>query len=1487
MKVLLTMNLPFTRRYGGANKSNRILAQELAIIGHEIIAVTPALAVPSDFTLEELLEDLRSEGLEVVDNPREYVYNIDGVKVIAVKEPEDLSNTLKEKVYEFQPDWIFVSSEDPSQTLLQSVLEISPNNVIYLCHTHYMLPAGRLSLYPGEERAKLLSKVSAIVTISDYMKDYVKQYWNVDVFCNHIPHYKGIQRVNSMGNRYVLMINPCAVKGIEILLGLSAICPDVNFAVVPGWGTTPTDVKKMQKCKNITFLNSTNDLNELYSQASVLLMPSIWEEGFGISALDALSRGVPVISSRLGGLIEAKLNTNYQIDVNPILYFKDEFDENNFPVPVYEKQDLTSWKSAVEELLNNSEKYKLESDLSYKKANEFISTLSVAPLVDFLNSKSIISNDINLLDIRKKRELLKILKEKKSVKSNNLHVDSLSLKQEFYDISFAQKQLLRLDEMTNEHYGSILTNFYEHTGEINITSLKAAIESLVDRHEVLRTKFVKINGDYKQKIEKSVDVSLVLQQIDLINSSEKINECNSIITDTANQRFNIFEAPLFRVQVIHLEKNKVVLFLAIHHIISDGISIKVFFNELNLFYNFHLHSSFLPLEPLKVQYKDYCHWQNNFAKSDDINKEKKYWHSVLSGKLPVLNLPVDFPRPPRKTFNGKTKKFTITGKQTVFIDFINSQNDSTLFITLLSFIKILIFKYTEQDDIIVGTPVANRDNNDLQNQIGYYVNMIALRSKINSKNSFIQHLQEIKTTCIDGYQNGAYPFDLLIEQLIDESDQSRSPIFDILVSISDEVINDTLNNKQSSDFIKIFYSDIQPGSSHDLAFIFFRSGNDITINITYNTDLFLEDTIDTIGSHLLTIIDNVSIDPNVQLDNITLIKEADIAEMQQLLISSSAIDENYNIVAKFEKTVQKYSNSVACSLDNEFLSYSELNSKANTLARVLKKQGARPNKLIAVVMDRSIEMIVSIVGILKAGAGYLPIDANLPPNRIKYILSDSKCELVISNKTLDFFSNFNLIQYNTINFEDKSDSNLMLLSNENDLAYVIYTSGTTGNPKGVKIRHCNLMSLFENLPEIFDFNSNDKWALFHSISFDFSVWEIFGALFNGSEIVIIPSDVSRDSLMLSKLLIQKKITVLNQVPGAFYNLSNELITNNVSDLSLRYIIFGGDTLMFNKVKRWKERYPETTLINMYGITETTIHVTYKEITNEDIDKNISNIGKPLKNAGIFILDEKGNPVPNGFAGEIYVFGNGVGDGYINQEILTKEKFVTLPLLSSDAIFYRSGDYGRCLNNGDIQFLGRKDEQVQVRGHRVEIAELDNRMRLCPFTSEHIILLQPYDEDENVIVLYFICTEKLSDVKSLIINYLEEYLPKYMLPQFLVEIEKIPITLNGKIDKKKLPNPFQIIENRISPSNEIEEKLFAIWKEVLNHENFGIDHNFFEIGGHSLKAAKATSLIYKMFQVEIKLGVFFDRPTIKKLGEYIMYFEAAADDLNKDQNYIVI
>jgi amino acid adenylation domain-containing protein len=753
---------------------------------------------------------------------------------------------------------------------------------------------------------------------------------------------------------------------------------------------------------------------------------------------------------------------------------------------------------------------------------------------------------------------------------------------------------------------------------------------------------------------------------------------------------------------------------------------------------------------------------------------------------------------------------------------------------------------------------------------------------------------KIKSMCIDAYENDAYPFDLLIEELVNDRDISRSPIFDVLVSLNN--ISSSEIRGESTDHHLYILNELEVGSSHDLAFIMQESLNEISFSITYNLDLFHAETIARLGEQIFLIIESVSANPEIKLKDIQMLSKTAIDE----LIGHTTVDvEGANslpvIHQVFESVVAKYPSHIACSFADEKISYQKLNKEANKVAHALRTKGAKEGTIIPIICDRSLEMIICILGVLKSGGAYLPIDPRLPNNRIEAILRDSDCRLVLGSHEIQgkFMSLIDLefLWLNDALIVESPSANPKIANCNNDLAYIIYTSGSTGKPKGVMVEHRNVISLFFNNSSLFQFSEKDKWTLFHSISFDFSVWEIFGALLFGGQLVLIPREVSLNYSSLLTLLEREKITVLSLVPNPFYELIDIAVGKNRVDFCLKYVFLGGDILHPHRLKGWRKIYPLADIVNMYGITETTIHVTYKVITDADIASGLSNIGKPLQTSKVYIMDRNQNLLPPGVIGEIYVAGQGLARGYLNSPDLTASKFNLNPYRSDETI-YKSGDMGRYLGNGELEYIGRKDNQVKIRGFRIELGEIEYFIRQVDNVKDVTVHLTEDSVGEK-----FICAFVMSDIledfdmEHQVSEYLKSRLPSYMLPSFIFPVDAFPLTMNGKIDFAQLRRQMESgadSKNYIPPSNRIEQTLFLIWKEVLNTDQFGIDNDFFFIGGHSLKAAKVTALIHKHFNVEIKLGVFFDDPTIRGLAKNISFIEWNNQERNDlDENEIEI
>ncbi|MCW1242733.1 amino acid adenylation domain-containing protein, partial [Bacillus pretiosus] len=878
-----------------------------------------------------------------------------------------------------------------------------------------------------------------------------------------------------------------------------------------------------------------------------------------------------------------------------------------------------------------------------------------------------------------------------------------------------------------------------------------------------------------------------------------------------------------------------------------------------------------------VQYKDYSAWQVKQREDEEFKKQEEYWLKEFSGEIPVLNLPTDYPRQTVKVFSGNHIKFTIDKKTTRKLRDLAKENGSTMHMVLLSSLNILLSKYSGQEEFIVGTPIAGRNHRDLGNIMGMFVNTLAIRTNVDSELSFKEYLKSVKDKTLSAYENQEYQFEELVDKVVKNRELNRNPLFDVMFVLQ----NMDEPKMEIEDLIFETYDFSIDVEKFDITMTAVEEKNEIKISLGYATSMYKRETMERMANHFLNIIRELVESTELKLKEMEIISEN---EKDKLLLEFNDWNVDYpkdkTIQEIFEEQVKKTPNNIAIVCEDEQLTYLELNKKANRLARELRSRDVKSGTIVGIMTERSLEMIVGIMGILKAGGVYLPIDPIYPVERIKYMLADSETSVLITKdgllKNVEFDGEIVNLEDGKINLRE--EYNLDRINTPQDLAYVIYTSGTTGKPKGVMIEHKNVIRLMFNDKMQFDFNEKDVWTMFHSYCFDFSVWEMYGALLYGGKLVLIQRDTAIDVEEFLRVLKEEKVTVLNQIPTPFYSLMNKELSYEQSELNLRYVIFGGEALKPGMLREWIKKYPKTKLINMYGITETTVHVTYKEIGEKEINEGISNIGKPIPTLATYIMDKNLKLLPIGVPGELCVGGDGVGRGYLNRKQLTEQKFVTNPYKLDERI-YRSGDKARLLDNGDIEYLGRIDYQVKIRGFRIELGEIENSLLKIDGIKE-VMVLDKGENENKYLCAYYVGKEEYS-VGELRGN-LNKSLPDYMVPSYFIRLEEMPLTSNGKVDRKFLLE----LEAEIctgteyeAPRNVLEEKMTQIWQEVLGVSNIGINDNFFEIGGHSLKATVLVSKIHKALNKNVPLKEIFKSPTIKALSTFV--------ENEKDSNFLSI
>ncbi|MEM8907625.1 MAG: amino acid adenylation domain-containing protein, partial [Bacteroidota bacterium] len=753
--------------------------------------------------------------------------------------------------------------------------------------------------------------------------------------------------------------------------------------------------------------------------------------------------------------------------------------------------------------------------------------------------------------------------------------------------------------------------------------------------------------------------------------------------------------------------------------------------------------------------------------------------------------------------------------------------------------------------------------------------------------SFLDFVQQVKSTTLEAYHYQDTPFEKVVDRIVKDRDISMNPLSQVMFVLQNapkEIrlgqASETLSIDHLSE-MQFEFTGIENSyriSKFDLTINVFEFDDRIGFDIEYCTELFKPTTIERMGRHYESLLKAIVQNPASRLDDFNLL---DQAEQQEILTSFNPAATSYpaekTVIDLFAEQAIRVPDNVALVFEESQLTYRELDARSNALAHYLRQHGVKEESLVSISMDRSVELLIGILGIIKAGGVYVPLDPSYPQDRIDYVVQDSGLKLVLTKSKFETLFSHLALQCISIDRAAEAIANCSTEKLETNLKptnaiYVIYTSGSTGRPKGVVIEHRNVVRLFKTEKALFDFKETDVWTLFHSYCFDFSVWEMYGALLFGGQLVIPTEEVVRDAALYCALLAKEGVTILNQTPGSFYVIQDYYLSNYKSS-NLRYVIFGGEALAPKRLLAWKKAYPGCRLINMYGITETTVHVTYKEIGDAEIEAGISNIGQAIPTLQCYILDGKGNVLPKGIIGEIYVGGLGLGRGYLNRPELTAERFVEYSLGGQLRRLYKTGDLGQWLEDGTIAYCGRQDDQVKIRAYRIELGEVEFALESSPLVKQAVVLAKADVHGEQRLVAYLVPNGNFD--KMGIQQYLSRKLPKYMIPTILVPLTAFPLTVNGKLDKASLPEP-ELGGNTESdspaPRNAIERQLVPIWERLLGVEGIGIQDDFFELGGHSLLATRVVSAIKKELGLSLGAQEVFLNPTIAELAEVMSELE---------------
>ncbi|MDQ1349716.1 MAG: hypothetical protein QG657_16 [Acidobacteriota bacterium] len=1032
-------------------------------------------------------------------------------------------------------------------------------------------------------------------------------------------------------------------------------------------------------------------------------------------------------------------------------------------------------------------------------------------------------------------------------------------KKEYYPLSSAQKRLYILHRMDPGNTAYNTTLLIGLDGQINKEKLEKTLKKLIVKHESLRTSFFTLNEEVFQKVHKEVEFKVDIQ-ID-VDGKDKIHNPSLIFHHFINS-FDLSSAPLLRVGLIKETEGKHIMMVDLHHIICDGTSVWVLVREFVDLY------AGKEMSPLRIQYKDYTLWQNSESEKKRLKKQEDWWLREFSGEIPVLQLPLDFSRPETQSFEGRKEVFeTETGAATA-LKKLAQENGVTLYMLLLSFFSIFLYKLSGQEEIVIGAPIANRRHSDLESIIGMFVNALALQTCPQGDKTFKEFLKEIKEKTLAAFENQEYPFEDLVGKVVFNRDPGRNPLFDTVFILQNIEIP----------ILKIPGLTIKPydyetkTAKFDLTLEAFETttgenGEKLGFTLEYCTRLFRSETIGRFIDYFNRILFLVITDPDMEIGQIEIISEA---EKRIILEDFNAMDCEYprekTIHRLFEEQVEKASDNIALvgvdaietlRATSLQITYRQLNEKAGNLAGSLIEKDVLADDIVGIMMERSIDLIIGIMGILKSGAAYLPIDTEYPKERIDYMLNDSRVKVLLGTKE---------IQEKIIVNCKRMTPHQALFQHSSHLAYIMYTSGSTGQPKGVMVTHRNVVRLVKNTNFV-PLTEETRILQTGAPVFDATTFEIWGSLLNAGQLVLVDKQVILDAHRLGNAVKSYCINTLWLSAPLF----NQSMQENIELFApLHYLLVGGDVLSPEHIKQVRVKFPGLKIINGYGPTEnTTFSTTY--LIEKDIVHNIP-IGRPIANSKAYIYDKYNRLAPIGITGELVVGGDGVACGYLNNPELTAEKFNRTNKTYS---CYKTGDLVRWLNEGNIEFLGRIDQQVKIRGFRIELGEIENRLLIHGAVKDAVVVCWESGHGDKYLCAYITAASTTFESNSLSLDlkeYLSRIFPNYMLPSYYVLMDRIPLTPNGKVDRKALPKPeIKVDSDYIAPFGQNEAILAEIWAEVLEIEKdtIGRDTNFFDLGGHSLKAVSLIGRIEKRFHATISLTTIFSNPTIRKMAKRVI------------------
>ncbi len=1025
-----------------------------------------------------------------------------------------------------------------------------------------------------------------------------------------------------------------------------------------------------------------------------------------------------------------------------------------------------------------------------------------------------------------------------------------------YPLTYPQKSIWYLEKLYPGTGIGNIAGTLKVSQHLDPVRMNQAVNLLLTRNETFGIRFSEVDGEPVQHF--TTPRPYVMDVFDFTRTGRE--ELYAWDRKQTTVPFSLTGGELYYFALVHIDENTSGFFVRIHHCISDAWSLVQIGSEVMAYYTMLERGQPVPLQP-NPSYREYIESEQVYLQSSRFEKDRGFWAEQFSETPELTTLK---PRTSnRLDLKARRKSFVLPEKLVGKIKSHCAENRTSIFSLFFAAMCIYLNRVRDTEDITVGTPVLNRTNAREKRTIGMFISTVPLRIRMDSSLDFVAFSRLVDKTWFSVLKHQKYPYDCLVRDVRNRSNGVEK-LFDIAISYQNAKMEQTGSGVAME--TRWHFNEYQVES----LYLHINDREDegkILLNYDFLVDLFYDKEIEFLHDHMIRLLWHALDNPKRQLSQVHMLSEKEMDRvLRQFNKTGASYPKEATVTSLFERQAEIHPDRPALKMNGEIMTYRQLNARANRLARHLRDRGVRPETIVGLLMPRCMEMLVAILAVVKAGGAYLPIDPQYPADRIDYMLNDSGSRLLLTagNKApgSGYDGEFLAVDQGDVLAADEGDeNNLPAVNAPEDLLYVIYTSGSTGRPKGAMIEHRNVVRLLFNDRFAFRFGPEDVWTLFHSYCFDFSVWEMYGAFLNGGLLVLVPRETAQDTGRFHSLLSQEGVTVLNQTPAAFYNLVHLDGQKEKRELSLRYVIFGGEALKPSLLKPFYRRYPQTELINMYGITETTVHVTYLKLREQDLKNGISNIGKPIPTTRTYVVDRHLNPLPIGVPGELCVSGDGVGRGYLNNPQLTAERFIDSPFEPGERL-YRSGDLVRFFPQGDMEYLGRIDNQVKIRGHRIELGEIESHLLAFEGIREAVVVTRDGALETKQLAAYFVGERLIPE--DAVRRFLEEMLPEYMIPVVLIQLEEMPINANGKVDRKRLPAAEDLaaaVEDIRVPETEAQESVARVWREVLGIETIGIHDNFFRLGGDSLAVvAVATRL-----GTDVTFADLYEHPTICSLA----------------------